>query len=196
MSGYVVIPTRFDRATLKPLIDVCQAVATVVIVHTVPGHPEPAGTVTVRSDARNIHTWWNLALNICAGPTLVLNDDVTADPKSLTTMLQALDTADLVYLTGRQGTTPLTGWCFGLRPDRIRPDESFTWWFGDDDLWQRAHAKHLTIRELDLPIRHVRTGPTFPDPAMQEAATWDQALYLRRWSSAPTRTAPPGSKTA
>ena len=180
----VVIPTRFNRDTLAPLVDACKKVAQVVLVHTEPGHEDVPGTVTVRNYERNIHTWWNVGLNQCDGPTLILNDDITATPDALTALFDALDSADLVYLDGKRGRTPLSGWCYGIHPDgRLRPDESFTWWFGDDDIWQRAQRQNATVTVLDLPqIRHVSRSTAFEDPKMQEAAGWDRALYLRRWS--------------
>lgn len=179
---FVVIPTRFDRDTLAPLIEVCQQVATVVLVHTEPGHPEIPDTVTVRSYARNIHTWWNAGLDSCDGPTLVLNDDITATAGALEALFDALDTADLVYVTGRSGTTPLSGWCFGLHPAGIRPDETFGWWYGEDDLYQRARTHGLRITPLDLPgIVHRRPGPMFADPDLQALAEQDRITYLRRW---------------
>lgn len=195
---YVTIPTRFGRSTVHPLIDVCRQLATVVLVQTEAGHPNVPGTVTIRSYARNIHTWWNMGLNRCDGPTLVLNDDLIADRPSLQAMFDALETSDVVHLTGREaGTTPFTGYCFGLHPNQIRPDESYTWWFGDDDLWQRAKAKGLTVTPLNLPgIVHAPRTHMFEDPHLQEAAQWDRDLYLRRWSSAPTQTAQDGLRTA
>lgn len=179
---FVVIPTRFDRPWLDSLVKVCQSVATVVVVHTEPGHDPIPGTVSVRSDVRNIQAWWNAGIDQCSGPTLVLNDDLVVTAESLSALFDALEDADLVYVTGRQGTTPLSGWCFGLHPDGIRPDEAFRWWFGDDDLYNRAVRDNLRIVALDLPdVIHVRTGPTFPDPDLAVLAASDRLLYLERW---------------
>lgn len=178
----VVIPTRFDRDTLAPLVTECMKVARVILVHTEPGHAPVRDTVTVRSGARNIHTWWNAGLNECEGPALVLNDDVATDTGDLLAMFAALDDVDLVYAEGRGGPMPLTGWCFGLHPDKIRPDPAFTWWYGDDDLWKRAVAEGLTTRAVVLHnTRHERPGPRFGDPAMAQVIARDEALFRSRW---------------
>lgn len=183
MTLSIVIPTRFNRATVAPLIAECIKVARVVLVHTEPDHPDVPDTVTVRSDSRNIHTWWNLGLDTCTGPALALNDDVEATAAALAALGAELDTADLVYLDQRPGPNPLTGWCFGLHPDRIRPDEAFQWWYGDDDLYRRAVRDGLTIRSVrSKDIRHVRpTAQHFEDPAMRAVVDRDRYTFRDRW---------------
>ncbi len=180
----IVIPTRFDRDTLAPLINECLQVGRVILIHTEPGHAPVKGTVTLRSEARNIHTWWNLGLDACDGPALVLNDDIVTDAPDILALFLALDDTDLVYAAGRGGPMPLTGWCFGLHPDKIRPDPAFTWWYPDDDLWKRAVAEGLSARAVALKnTHHERPGPRFGDPAMKDAAERDAALFRSRWGN-------------
>jgi len=177
----IIIPTRFDRPTLTPLVKACQATGHVILIHTEPGHPPIAGTTTIRSDARNIHTWWNLGLDQCDGPALILNDDLNVTHTALKKLATALDHTDLVYLQGRGGPSPMTGWCFGLHPDKIRPDEAFQWWYGDDDLHRRAITEGLTVKAIPASgIVHNKVA-RFADPQLEQATIRDEHLYRQRW---------------
>lgn len=184
MSRWAVIPTRFDRATLSPLIAAIREMATPIVVHTEPGHAPIKGTVTVRSESLSIQKWWNDGLDLCDGPTLVLNDDIEAGPFDLLTLFEALDQNDVVYLAGHRvgHPTPLTGWCFGVQPDVIRPDNDFQWWYGDDDLYRRAVRDGLRIEAVDVPgIVHHRVAEAFANPVHAAMVDSDAKLFSERW---------------
>lgn len=182
---FVVIPTRYGRETVVPLLEVCKQVATTIVVQTEPNLPHYKGTVTVDdSGSDSIQHWWNAGLDKCDGPALVLNDDIVATIEDLGRMFEALETgADLVYLAGHRAghATPLTGWCYGLHPNKIRPDNAFGWWYGDDDLYQRAIRSELTIQALNLPIEHHRSTVAFENPVHAAMVDKDAALYQQRW---------------
>lgn len=184
MKYHVTIPTRFNRPTLMPLVAEAQQIARVVIVHTEPHHAPIRGTTAITSDSNSIQAWWNAGLNACHGPTLVLNDDVVATADDLLALFAALEDADLVYLAGHRvgHATPLTGWCYGLHPDRIRPDEAFQWWYGDDDLYKRAVRDGLKVEAVDVPgIRHERLPVAFENPVHAAMVEQDAALFAKRW---------------
>jgi pimeloyl-ACP methyl ester carboxylesterase len=183
-SSFIVIPTRFDRATLPPLVESCIQVAETVVVHTEPGHAPIRGTIPVQDYSPSIQHWWNSGLDLCTGPTLVLNDDIYATPDDLLTLLAALDDADVVYLAGHRigHVTPLTGWCYGIRPDVIRPSNDFLWWYGEDDLYRRALRDGLRVVAVDLPgIEHRRAEVAFANPTHAAMVEQDGRLYAERW---------------
>jgi len=186
IDRHVVIPTRFSRQTLAPLVEACRVVAEVVLVHTEPGHAPVFGVTNVRSSSLSIQRWWNTGLDLCHGPTLVLNDDIVASPEDLELLFDALDTADVVYLAGHRAghATPLTGWCYGLRPDVIRPDDAFQWWAGDDDLYLRALRDGLTVTAVDVPdIVHHRGVEAFENPVHAAMVDADMRLLHDRFGS-------------
>lgn len=181
---FVTIPTRLNRPTLYPLVEQALQVAQVVVVHTEPGHNPIPGTIVVEDYRSSIQQWWNAGLDRCAGPTIVLNDDVQASAAALQQLFDVLDNADLVYLAGHRigHSTPLTGWCYGLRPDKIRPDEAFEWWYGDDDLILRAAKMGLRIEAVNVPeIQHVRGEAAFEKPEHREMAQRDLARFNARY---------------
>lgn len=179
----VVVPTRFSDPKIWDLLDsIRQAGLSPVIVHTEHGHPDVPDAVNVLDTRRNIHCWWNTGLDLCGDRALVLNDDLTAPPSGLRTMFDALNTADLVHLTGSYGWSALTGFCFGLRPDVIRPDEDFTWWFGDTDLHYRAMSAGLAITILDDTgiVEDRQDKPAYP-LEFDAAVRLDRNLFHDRW---------------
>ena len=179
MSDSLVIPTRFGRDTLPALVDTAAHVGTVILVHTEPGHDDHPDAVNLHDYRRNIHHWWNTGLDACDGPALVLNDDVTATPDALQNMLDELRYADLVYAPGRsrKAMTPITGWCYGVRSERLRPDPAFVWWYGDDDLYQRAQSRRM----VPARITHLQRDDMGPAAEFAEAVHADRALYASRW---------------
>lgn len=143
------------------------------------------GTVTVDdSESHSIQHWWNAGLDHCTGPALVLNDDITATPEDLVTLFDALENADVVYLSGHRigHYTPLTGWCYGIRPDKIRPSNDYGWWGGDDDLYLRATRDGLTVAAVDIPaIQHQRSAAPFENPIHAAMVDADMTLLHERW---------------
>jgi len=154
------------------------------VVHTEPGHAPIRGTVTLHDFSPSIHSWWNTGLDQCAGPTLVLNDDIHATPEDLNLLFEALEDSDVVYIAGHRvgHATPLTGWCYGIKPDRIRPDTAFGWWYGDDDLYRRAVASNLTVTAVQAPgIEHRRVEVAFENPVHEAMVNADADLFRERW---------------
>lgn len=184
ISRFAVIPTRFDRATLAPLVEALKPICTVVIVHTEPDHEPLDGTTPVLDFTPSIQHWWNAGLDLCDGPTLVLNDDVEASTADLLTLFDALDEAHVVYLAGHRvgHRTPLTGWCYGIWPAITRPDEAFGWWAGDDDLYLRAVRDGLKVDAVTIPgIIHKRMEAPFGNPVHAAMVDADMRLLTERW---------------
>ena len=144
----------------------------------------------------NIHRWWNhgikLAVEEGADVVVICNDDVAAEPGALLELAAAIEPDDwaspmLVWPTDRQHSevriTAITGYCFALDPKRIRPDESFKWWYGDHDLHLRACAMNpwggaQAIRNPG--IKHLRVGWEYDRP-VQHLIDADRALFNQRY---------------
>lgn len=186
MTNYVlIISTLDDRAPhVWNLIDEAKQVAKVVLVHTKPDTPEVAGTATVRADDIHLHypAWANRGLDKCNGPTLVINDDILIDAESMSEMFRKLETADLVTLPGRIGTTPITGWCFGLNPNVFRFDDGYRWFYSDDQMWEEAKRDRRKIAVANVAIVHDRGDhPKHPTELRQHVIA-NKMRFQKTWN--------------
>jgi hypothetical protein len=148
----------------------------------------------------NIHTWWNAGIDQAmqhgADIVVVVNDDVAAAPGALLELASHIEAGepaspmlvwphDAEHAKGR--VTPMTGWCWAIDPARIRPDESFEWWYGDNDLELRARAMgavrggHGEPLAAHVPgIRHLRTDFSYDRDVSREIAR-DRRLFAARY---------------
>lgn len=204
MTPWLVVPTLGNRdASLMPLLR--DAGMPAVVVWTAPRREHGAALeadqiVDVASDPLNIHTWWNAgidrAVDAGADVVVVANDDVAAVPGALLELaahIEADEPAspmlvwphDAEHAKGR--VTPMTGWCWAIDPVRIRPDESFAWWYGDNDLELRARAMSAVSGGHGEPlaayvpgIRHLRTDYSYDRDVSREIAR-DRRLFAARY---------------
>ena len=170
-----VIPTRFHPPQLAPLLTLLEAdgVQTHVLESGDFGH--------------RIYAMWNEGVKRAAlggaDYVAVLNDDITILPGTLPLMAHALGTDPLVGVVypdvrvpldvlptepltlestkGSWGPGGMTGFCFMFRTPLFLPvfDESYRWWYGDDDFEERVRgAGRLVCRITGLPIRHTADG--------------------------------------
>ncbi len=84
--------------------------------------------------------------------------------------------------------TPISGWAFGVQTENPLTwlDESYHWWYGDDDLWERAVAANARIETAAVPYRHVRAGldgaphSSYPEK-MRAQVQLDRQRFATRW---------------
>jgi hypothetical protein len=190
--AFAVIPTRTERKTLWPLIDVLlEAGVTPVIVRTwehakpVPGAIELDGW-----DKMSITYWWNLGIDYVTktmpnAPVLVLNDDLGMSVEMINELLDELKDNDLVWSRnyGPYVYSPFSGACFGLRAGTISLDEEFVWWHGDDDLYHRAKEAGLRLKESKVEPIHVRATDyeNWGTTMFADDIPRDSALFAKRW---------------
>lgn len=200
MTPWLVVPTLGNRdASLLPLLEGAGMPA--VVVCTGPASPQryrDAGAelaVQARGEM-NIQAWWNLGISYAvqhgADVCVVVNDDVEAAPGALLELAMHIEAGEpqapmLVWpdvpehATGR--VTGMTGWCWAIDPQRIRPDEAFTWWYGDNDLELRARAMRPDsgVRAVEgLDVKHLRTDWAYDRP-VQHLINTDRATFRRRY---------------
>lgn len=207
---FVVVPAREYSPLLPGLAESSAAVgAQFIVIHTNPkapmGHPTPEssayaetltpsivipGAINIFGDAQNFQRWVNLGLRRALelggedALVLIINDDIVVPAESLEAMFTYLENSDLVYLNTRplQAMTPLTGWLFGVRPAVLLMDERYTWWYGDDHLWQEARSRGLRMTMLDCEHEHIRGNKPPCDSEFTDIVQVDGALYHQLWS--------------
>lgn len=197
MNPWLVVPTLGNRdASLIPLLR--DAGMPSVMIHTDSGDDIDRGerwTVTVEG-SMNIQRWWNFGIQRAvkdgADVVVICNDDVAAQPGALVELAAHIEPGepgspmlvwphDPEHAKGR--VTPITGYCFALDPARIRPDETFSWWWGDNDLELRARAMRpdggaLPVRNPG--IKHLRQGHAY-DRDVRALIDVDRAVFTRRY---------------
>ncbi len=190
---WVTIPTAGRRTLTAALSSSGIPGDRTVLVDTVGNVPAHGCHRVVDLGEINIHRWWNVGLNHAAARgaryVAVLNDDVTVDETSLPLIVAAMgSTGAAIGSPGAPGhyTTPgpraLNGACWVLDLEAgLRPDEGYRWWYGDDDLDERARREHGGVVTVPVPFAHSHHAvETFARPELRALAEVDR----ERWTSA------------
>jgi len=188
----LVIPTAGHRDHLLDAILEAAGLPAdhVVITTNSPGYSRGDCTLVRDHGPLNIHRWWNLGIDVLERLGLryatVLNDDVTITPDSLPAMRRALRTtgATLAH-PGPAGSLAGHAWTLDLTHG-IRPDQTYRWWYGDDQLHHDAkHHGHgaIAIPELVIPNTH-HAESTWASPELQALAEQDRQTWDSRRSPA------------
>lgn len=203
MTPWLVVPTLGNRdGSLVPLLREAQMPSVVVWTGSCAGglplYEDAWGTTVrgVRPDMSNIQGWWNGGIDVAvqqgADVVVVCNDDVAARPGALLELAAHIEAGEphspmLVWPDDPAHAAPrvtaITGYCFALDPARIRPDESFAWWYGDNDLELRARAMRpdYGVQAVNVSgITHLRTGTTYDRP-VRHLIDADRELFARRY---------------
>jgi hypothetical protein len=134
----------------------------------------------------NISRWWNRGLDwvevqessehgmlMDEHHVLVLNADARIAPEGIVRLSHELARSQAVmagpargnglYLDERTGPIPIQerapGYCFMLKGSaRLRADERFAWWCGDDDLQYRARYQGGVLHVGPVPFTHLGDG--------------------------------------
>ena len=186
MNLWLTIPVGERRKYLKKIIEDSNIPnERIVIVNTFDNTPTPYVHNIYDHGEINIHRWWNKGIHFAkhrgAEYMAVLNDDLVLsdDPLNKIAKLMEETGATLGHPVPHSGH--MSGYCFVLNLKHgILPDESYRWWFGDNDLWDQAkklggvigasaHVKHLHGNEL-----------TSNSPKLLALAEDDKKLYLSR----------------
>lgn len=184
---WVVIPTRDDHPELlAALVDGCGVPRERIVLVNTGDHPVSRYRTRVVTDRGqvNIQRWWNRGIDYAeamgATHVAVLNDDVRLAPGSLARMMRALADADATLAWADSGR--MTGWAWLLRLDRgVRPDERFRWWYGDNDLHDRATVNGGVAYTPDSGVEHVHPNEaTSASPQLRALAESDADTYRSR----------------
>lgn len=203
MNPWLVVPTLGNREeALAPLIrdaDIPAVEVRTERTRRAPHAHDDREVIPSSYGAMNIQRWWNEGIEFAvrrgADVVVLCNDDVAAAPGALLQLAAHIEAGeasspmlvwpqDDAHAAGR--VTSISGYCFALDPARIRPDEAFSWWYGDNDLELRARAMMMAtgvggalgVRGLD--ITHLRTDFAYDRP-VQHLIDADRALFTRRY---------------
>ena len=134
----------------------------------------------------NISHMWNLGLDyadtLTHGPydTAILNDDAIPGPDWFTTVVNRMhaDGADGASEPRSPRSLSIAGWAFILNGARLRADERFVHWFGDDDLVMQAEL--WTIVE-GITTPNTRAHSTSRSPEARAQIALDRAAFEAKY---------------
>jgi hypothetical protein len=190
---WLVIPTATRSQYIEKIIkNSLIPTKNIVLVRTVDGAIfGKVNNIFVNNPEINIQKWWNLGIDYAAqrGAKLVavLNDDVHISPGSLQAIaFEVLEqNAALGFPYPHSGR--LAGYCWILNLDsKVRPDERFSWWFGDNDLQMQAQTTSKYIY-VSADIKHIEGGKlTEENELLKHLAERDQLLFIEKWTPKPS----------
>lgn len=206
MTVWLVVPTAGTRAQLlDDLVASCGLPRDrIVVITTDPFATWPDGVHRLHDGGGlNVHRWWNAGIDYAqqrgATVAVVANDDVGIDADAIPALVAALhDTGAAVASpsTRDPGVALHRGplevppvmrldgalWALDLATG-LRPDPVYHWWFGDNDLSNRARLDHGGVVTVgSLTYRHWHPSEaTFTTPALQRLAAADEQTYRSRW---------------
>ena len=180
MSLWLTIPSGNRRKYLQQIIDTSGVpLSHIVIVNTAKNEPTPH-VHNLWSDELNIHTWWNMGIEFAmkhgADYVAVLNDDVQLLDDPLNKIVAGMGDAAI----GQPDIASICGYCFVLNTKYgLLADESYRWWYGDNDLYDRA--SQYGIAKVNVDVRHLHGNElTKSNPALQAIGQFDKELYDSR----------------
>ena len=157
----------------------------VIIVNTTP-QQGLTGCHNLWSERFNIHHWWNLGIEHAkangARYVVVSNDDVRIGPGSVQKIVEVMRASGAQLGTVNGTEDHIVGWFWVLDVESdIRPDESYAWWYGDNDLYQQANKILGNVVYVDTDVEHLHPNElTETNPKLLTMTKFDERLWLRR----------------
>jgi hypothetical protein len=145
-----------------------------------------ANEVFPTSSEINIYKWWNLGINFGkerdATIFFIMNDDVKLEMGQLQAMFKEFQSLNPVILHSKNSNGGRWGHAFFLDTSfGVYPDESFKWWYGDDDLLIRSKRVGRVI-ESELEILHLSPNQrTRENIQLQKIARKDLKIFRKKY---------------
>jgi GT2 family glycosyltransferase len=203
---YVVIPVKDRHELTRALLDQLglppERVVVVDNASTVPAREVFAGMARViEHPERNMSSLWNAGLAAVAaaqtGPynVALLNNDLNVPPGFLVGLANGLRVRPdhLIAYPDHERRLPagtcdpigrMSGFAFMVRGELgLRADPQFVWWYGDNDLEQRARQAGKVVCVGGLHLEHLEhNAATEANPELLAITVQDQARYEAKWN--------------
>jgi hypothetical protein len=134
----------------------------------------------------NISRWWNAGLDYAqehgARYVAVANDDIELMPGDLEKMRDHLVETECTICWS--DPFKMTGWLWMLDLTHdVRPDKTFRWWYGDNDLSIRSETEgHGSTGVAVGAIHHHPNKLTEESKGLQAIAERDQITFRKRYA--------------
>jgi len=186
MNLWLTIPTGERRQYLDDIIkDSNIPHERIVIVNTFDKTPTPYVHNIYDHGEINIHRWWNKGIHFAkhrgAEYMAILNDDVLLSNDPLNKIAKVMEETGATLGHPVPHSGKISGYCFVLNlKHNILADESYRWWFGDDDLWNQA-KKLGGVIGASANVKHLHGNElTSNSPKLMALVSADKKLHLSR----------------
>lgn len=188
---WLTIPSGTRRQYLANIIKDSQLpLNQIVIVHTVESEPIEGVHNVWDLDPPNIQRWWNTGIDIARANggeyIAVLNDDLILKDNPINKIVQGMkkEGAILGYPhphTGN-GATHTAGYCWVLDlSSGIRTDETYRWYFGDDDLLLQVLGLGKAVY-VPAEVEHMHgVVGTAQSEYLQQLTVLDKKYFIEKW---------------
>lgn len=143
--------------------------------------PARAHVITERGDGINLHRWWNTGIDYLRARgcdhVAILSDDVVIDAGTLPALSAALDASGATIAVPVTPGSPMFAFMLNTAHG-VRGDESYAWWYGDNQILWDADLAHGTVSVPEAFARHIHpnertsTSPQLRQLAARDARTW------------------------
>jgi hypothetical protein len=191
LKVWLTIPSGTRRQYLANIIKDSQIpLDQIVIVHTVESEPIEGVHNVWDLDPPNIQRWWNTGIDIARANggeyIAVLNDDLILKDNPINKIVQGMkeEGAILGYPhphTGN-GVTHTAGYCWVLDlSSGIRTDETYRWYFGDDDLLLQVLGLGKAVY-VPAEVEHMHgVVGTAQSQYLQQLTIADKKYFIEKW---------------
>lgn len=189
---WITIPSGTRRKYLNNIIkDSNIPKDRIVLVNTIECEPTEGVHNVWDLDPPNIQRWWNAGIDIARANggeyIAVLNDDLVLTDDPINKIVEAMkqEKAVLGYPKNHtgNGVTGAAGYCWVLDLSTgLRADESFRWYFGDDDIKLRALEMGKVVL-VPVDVKHLHPLiQTNQNKYLLELTKADQKYFKEKWS--------------
>jgi len=184
---WMTIPSGTRRQYLQDIIqDSNIPPEKIVIVHTVESEPIEGVNNIYDLEPVNIHRWWNRGIDVArtfgADYIAVLNDDLILKNDPINKIAQQMNRTKAVL--GYPVPNIGLGYCWVLDiKSNIRADETFRWWYGDDDIRMKA-ALQGEIVYVPVEVQHLHPNHlTSNNEELMKLTKADQTYFEEKWNT-------------
>jgi hypothetical protein len=189
LNIWLTIPTGTRRQYLADIIKESQiSPEKIVIVHTVESEPIEGVNNIWDLEPVNIQRWWNRGIDVArtfgADYIAVLNDDLRLKNNPINKIAYEMNKLKAVLGYPLPYTGHIPGYCWVLDvKSNIRADETFRWWYGDDDIRIRA-ALQGEIAYVPVEVEHIHPNHlTSTNEDLMKLTRADQTYFEEKWGT-------------
>jgi len=182
---WLTIPSGDRRQYLPDIIKESQIpLNKIVIVHTIESKPINGVNNIWDLEPVNIQRWWNHGIDMArennADYIAVLNDDLILKNNPINKIANRMHNTKSVI--GYPVPNIGIGYCWVLDiKSNIRADETFRWWYGDEDIRMQATILGEVIY-VPVEVNHLHPNQlTSDNKDLMELTKADEILFKTKW---------------